>query len=194
MPTMTEANTSSKRNNRSRLGKPLRKQSTEHLKAATPTKAPSDETMEGKAVAVIRQRYPDAEDVTYLETREFLDGKLVVVTYTFDAEEEEDSLAYIYFDGIDKGWMPRVCEYQDEMANLVNDLRYRSSGRLSHKITDYVFREGGAAVAIALVLLAVLAYAMFTGHQSYLDEKFWNVFLLVVGFYFGANAPAKTRS
>jgi hypothetical protein len=158
--------------------------------APTDTSKPPADTMEAKAVAAIWQRYPDAMDVTYLETRDFLDGKLVVVTYTFDVKEE-DELAYIYFDEVDKGWMPRVCEHQDEMANLVNDLRYRS--KLSHKITDYVFREGGAAVAIVLVLLVVLVYAILSGHQSYLDENFWNVFLLVVGFYFGANAPAKTR-
>ena len=70
-------------------------------------------------------------------------------------------------------------------------LRYRNSGKLSHKITDYVFREGGAAVAIAIVLMAVLAYAVFTGHQADLGEKFWNVFLRVVGFYFGSNAPLR---
>jgi hypothetical protein len=69
------------------------------------------------------------------------------------------------------------------MASLVNDLRYRNSGKLSHKITD------GAAVAIAIMLMAVLAYAVFTGHQADLGEKFWNVFLFVVGFYFGLNAP-----
>ena len=53
-----------------------------------------------------------------------------------------------------------------------------------------MFREGGASVAIALVLLAVLAYAVISGHQADLGDKFWNVFLLVVGFYFGSNAPA----
>ena len=140
-----------------------------------------------------QQRHQQAQDVTPLETRDFLDGKLVIVAYTFDTEGE-DKLDYIYFDNLDERWVPRVCTNPDEMASLVNDLRYRSSSKLSHKITDYVFREGGAAVAIALVLLAVLAYAMFTGKQADLGEKFWNVFLLVVGFYFGSNAPAKTRT
>lgn len=150
---------------------------------ADTTKAEAD-TMEAKAEAIIWQRHPDAQDLTYLETRDFLDGELVVVAYTFDTKGE-DRLAYIYFDDLDERWMPRVCTNQDEMASLVNDLRYRSSSKLSHKITDYVFREGGAAVAIALVLLVVLAYALFTGKQADLGDKFWNVFLLV--------APAKTR-
>jgi hypothetical protein len=34
---------------------------------------------------------------------------------------------------------------------------------------------------------------MFTGNQADLGEKFWNVFLLVVGFYFSSNAPAKKK-
>ena len=164
--------------------------STEDRAPTAPTKARAD-PMEAKAEAIIWQRHPAAQDVTYLETRDFLDGKLVVVAYTFDTTGP-DELAYVYFDELDKRWMPRVCTDQDEMASLVNDLRYRNSGKLSHKITDYVFREGGAAVAIAILLMAVLAYAVFTGHQADLGEKFWNVFLLVVGFYFGSNAPARS--
>jgi hypothetical protein len=149
------------------------------------------ETIEERAESIVKKRYPDAADITQLETRQFIDGRLVIFSFRWVDEDDEDDeeLIYIYFDEVESDFPPRVCEMQDELVSLVNDLQHRASNRFSQRCLDYVFREGGAAVVIALVLVSVLAYSVV--YEKKIDSKFWNVFLLVVGFYFGSNVPQK---
>lgn len=160
--------------------------------AATRRSSQTDETNEDRAEGIVRKRYPDATSITYLESRKFLDGHLIALSYRFtvedgDDDDDEDELIYIYFDEVDKSFPPRVCELQDELASLVNDLQFRSSNKFSHKLLDYIFQQGGTAVLIALALVGVLAVESVGNYK--IDDKLWNIFLLVVGFYFGTNVP-----
>ena len=148
-------------------------------------------SIEAVGAAIIRERYPDAKAITYLETRDFMDGRFVSYSYKFPGETEEE-LSYIYFDNLDAEFKPRVCEMEDEFISLANDLKVRKSDFIGQKLVDYTFREGGAAVLIALLLTTMLGYAVVTGQQ--VDEKFWNLLLIVVGFYFGANSVSREKS
>ena len=146
------------------------------------------QTIELKAIAIVNQRYPDARSVTHLESRDFMDGTFVSLSFKFPGEDE-DELIYIYFDDLDPEFVPRVCEMEDEFISLASDLKARQSGRMSHKILDYIFREGGASVVIALILMVILAYSVLRDKD--VGTQFWNLLLLVVGFYFGSNKPKK---
>jgi hypothetical protein len=113
------------------------------------------------AIDIVKRRYPDARSVTYLETRDFMDGKFVSLSYIFGANEYE--FIYIYFDELDSEFAPRVCEMEDEFISLANDLGARRSSSIGQRTLDYIFREGGASVVIALILMIVLAYSVMRG-------------------------------
>jgi hypothetical protein len=148
------------------------------------------QAIESKAIEIVKLRYPDARLVTYLETRDFMDGKFVSLSYKFPGEQEEE-LIYIYFDELDSEFAPRVCEMEDEFISLANDLGVRRSSSIGQRTLDYIFREGGAAVVIALILMTILLYSVVRGID--LGTQFWNLLLLVVGFYFGSNAPKREK-
>ena len=80
---------------------------------------------------------------------------------------------------------------EDEFISLANDLGARRSSSIGQRVLDYIFREGGASVVIALILMIILAYSVIRGAD--LGTQFWNLLLLVVGFYFGSNAPKKEK-
>ena len=100
-------------------------------------------------------------------------------------------MIYIYFDDLNPEFAPRVCEMEDEFISLANDLGARRSSKFWLRALDYIFREGGASVVIALVLMFVAAYVVI--RQINPGTQFWNLLLLVVGFYFGSNAPRKEK-
>lgn len=148
------------------------------------------QAIQSTAIEIVKDRYPDAGSVTYLETRDFMDGKFVSLSYVFPGERE-DELIYIYFDDLYPEFAPRVCEMEDEFISLANDLGARRSSRIGQRALDYIFREGGASVVIALVLMIIAAYSVIRGIDP--GTQFWNLLLLVVGFYFGSNSPRKEK-
>jgi hypothetical protein len=148
------------------------------------------QAIQSTVIEIVKDRYPDAGSVTYLETRDFMDGKFVSLSYVFPGERE-DELIYIYFDDLYPEFAPRVCEMEDEFISLANDLGARRSSRIGQRALDYIFREGGASVVIALVLMIIAAYSVIRGIDP--GTQFWNLLLLVVGFYFGSNSPRKEK-
>ena len=148
------------------------------------------QAIQSTAIEIVKDRYPEAGSVTYLETRDFMDGKFVSLSYVFPGERE-DELIYIYFDDLYPEFAPRVCEMEDEFISLANDLGARRSSRIGQRALDYIFREGGASVVIALVLMIIAAYSVIRGIDP--GTQFWNLLLLVVGFYFGSNSPRKEK-
>ena len=148
------------------------------------------QAVQSTVIEIVKDRYPDAGSVTYLETRDFMDGKFVSLSYVFPGERE-DELIYIYFDDLYPEFAPRVCEMEDEFISLANDLGARRSSRIGQRALDYIFREGGASVVIALVLMIIAAYSVIRGIDP--GTQFWNLLLLVVGFYFGSNSPRKEK-
>ena len=105
------------------------------------------QAIQSTAIEIVKDRYPDAGSVTYLETRDFMDGKFVSLSYVFPGERE-DELIYIYFDDLYPEFAPRVCEMEDEFISLANDLGARRSSRIGQRALDYIFREGGASVVL----------------------------------------------
>ena len=47
---------------------------------------------------------------------------------------------------------------------------------------------------IALILMVILIYYVVSGREKDINTNFWNIFLIVIGFYFGTNTTRKDRS
>ncbi|MBR0968499.1 hypothetical protein JQ554_30470 [Bradyrhizobium diazoefficiens] len=134
------------------------------------------------AEQVVRERKKGrAKNPTARNVGPFLDGTLVPVD--FKDEDGDDDADFVFF----HGGTHRYIEIPDDVIDLVKDhVKVSFLQRIGYSLLDI----GGISGLIALLI--VLAMVAMTLTRIPIDDNWWKVFTLVMGFYFG-NVTAKSR-
>jgi len=136
------------------------------------------------AIKVVQKRKPRAKEVTSDGSRDFLHGTVVRVTFTENGEED---FHHIYFDGSPEEQEAQILEFPDDVINLVNDNKKHSG--LVENVVMQVFRRSGITGLLAILFSGTLCYLTIIKADNPVNENFWKIVLLIIGFYFGTKVP-----
>jgi hypothetical protein len=127
-----------------------------------------------RALKAVKARVPKAKNLSARSTSEFLDGTLVTIDYV-DAEGEDDT-QFVFFHNNTM----RVMEFPEDVVEVVKEnVKYSFFHRMAYSLLNI----GGISGLIAIIIVFAMLAMMFAGIK--VDENWWRIFTLVIGFYFG---------
>lgn len=127
-----------------------------------------------QALKAIKERAPKAKNLSIRSVSPFLDGTLVTIDY-IDDDGDEDA-QYVFFHDA----TVRVMEFAEDVVDVVRENEKYS---FVHRMAYSLLNIGGISGLIALVIVFSIIAMIFA--KIPVDENWWRIFTLVIGFYFG---------
>jgi hypothetical protein len=125
------------------------------------------------AEPIIKQSHPDADEFKFISTKEFIEGKLTIIEFSYN-----DS------DGTRKRGTNLIYDHNGTYTYARNaDMLLGIIGAIQPHTVDIVLRPTNVAGMLALVLLLLVGVLLLM--KTAVPSELWSGFTLILGFYFG---------
>jgi hypothetical protein len=132
------------------------------------------ETLAEQAVKAVKARVPKSKALSARSATSFLDGTLVTVDYV-DEQGDDDTQFVLFQDNT-----VHVLEFAEDVVEVVREnIKYS----FFHRMVYSLLNIGGISGLIAIIIVFAMIFMMFS--RIPVDENWWRIFTLVIGFYFG---------